>query len=83
VPVPELRLRFWTEPEIELDLAKEAGSTVFRLGIDWDRLVPEEPIDGTEKVVHFVIYIAQTLIFCKDRYLNLVGRQSSGMLASR
>lgn len=53
VPVPEKRLRFWTKPEIELDLAKETGITVFRLGIDWGRLVPEEPTNGTEQVVQF------------------------------
>lgn len=50
VPIPDQRLRFWTEPKIELDLAKEAGSGVFRLGIDWGRLVPEEPKNGTEQV---------------------------------
>ncbi|CAM6124246.1 unnamed protein product [Calypogeia fissa] len=50
VPIPDQRLRFWTEPEIELDLAKEVGITVFRLGIDWGRIVPEEPVDGTEQV---------------------------------
>lgn len=49
IPLADQRLRFWTEPEIELDLAKETGSTVFRLGIDWGRLVPEEPTNGTEQ----------------------------------
>lgn len=54
VPIPDQRLRFWTEPEIELDLAKEAGITVFRLGIDWGRLVPKEPINGTEQAVELL-----------------------------
>lgn len=51
VPIPEERLRFWTQPEIELDLAKETGITVFRLGIDWGRLVTEEPYNGMDQAV--------------------------------
>jgi beta-glucosidase/6-phospho-beta-glucosidase/beta-galactosidase len=35
---PELRLEFWSKPEIELDLAKQLGVTVFRLGVDWGRI---------------------------------------------
>eukprot|EP00249_Psilotum_nudum_P018963 c27039_g2_i1 orf=213-1979(-) len=49
VPLPDQRLRFWTEPDIDLRLAKETGVTVFRLGIDWGRIVAAEPINGTEK----------------------------------
>lgn len=37
---PKRRLDFWTHPEIELDLAKELGVKVFRLGVDWGRLQP-------------------------------------------
>lgn len=37
---PERRLDFWTNPEVELDLAKELGVKVYRLGIDWQRLQP-------------------------------------------
>ena len=37
---PEERLRFWTEPEIEIDLAAELGVHVFRLGVDWERIHP-------------------------------------------
>ncbi|KAL2644809.1 hypothetical protein R1flu_012396 [Riccia fluitans] len=51
IPIPEERLRFWTEPEVELNLAKEAGVSVFRLGIDWGRIVTEEPIHGMDQVV--------------------------------
>ena len=40
---PEERLQFWTHPEVELDLAKETGVSVFRLGVDWARLVPTGP----------------------------------------
>jgi beta-glucosidase/6-phospho-beta-glucosidase/beta-galactosidase len=40
---PETRLRFFSDPEPEIILAKEAGSKVFRLGVDWGRLVPFLP----------------------------------------
>lgn len=36
----EERLGFWSHPEIEIALAKEAGVKVFRLGVDWGRLIP-------------------------------------------
>lgn len=42
-PVPEERLRFWTAPETEIDLAVELGISVYRLGVDWGRLVPIHP----------------------------------------
>lgn len=46
---PEDKLQFWTKPEIELDLAKELGVKVFRLGIDWQRLVPISPFKTNKK----------------------------------
>jgi beta-glucosidase/6-phospho-beta-glucosidase/beta-galactosidase len=36
--VPEDRLKFWTQPEIEIDLAHELGTQIFRLGVDWGRI---------------------------------------------
>ncbi len=42
-PQPEIRLNFWSKPEVEIELAKELGVSVFRLGIDWGRLVPNKP----------------------------------------
>lgn len=36
--LPEERLRFWTQPEIEIGLASELGVQVFRLGVDWGRI---------------------------------------------
>lgn len=32
VPHPEERLRFWSDPDIELKLAKNTGVQVFRMG---------------------------------------------------
>lgn len=37
------RLRFWTEPEVEIGLATELGSSIFRMGVDWSRLAPHPP----------------------------------------
>ena len=42
------RLRFWSEPEVELDLVAESGAKVFRTGLDWTRLVPEDPRKGNK-----------------------------------
>jgi beta-glucosidase/6-phospho-beta-glucosidase/beta-galactosidase len=39
-PFPNERLRFWTQPEIEINLAKDLGVQVFRLSLSWERLVP-------------------------------------------
>ncbi|MDB2447243.1 family 1 glycosylhydrolase [bacterium] len=40
---PTRRLDFFTNPEVEILLAKESGAKVFRLGVDWGRLVPNLP----------------------------------------
>ncbi|KAF8644477.1 hypothetical protein HU200_066444 [Digitaria exilis] len=45
VPCPQERLKFWSDPETELKLAKETGISVFRMGIDWTRVMPKEPTD--------------------------------------
>uniref|UniRef100_A0A0C9RLY0 TSA: Wollemia nobilis Ref_Wollemi_Transcript_11775_2447 transcribed RNA sequence n=1 Tax=Wollemia nobilis TaxID=56998 RepID=A0A0C9RLY0_9CONI len=49
---PEERLRFWSDPETELKLAKDTGVTMFRMGVDWTRIMPVEPIDGNQKSVN-------------------------------
>lgn len=43
VSQPERRLDFFTNPEVEIKLAAEAGVKVFRLGVDWGRLTPKLP----------------------------------------
>ncbi|GAB2265690.1 Galactolipid galactosyltransferase sfr2, chloroplastic [Dionaea muscipula] len=53
VPHPEERLRFWSDPDVELKLAKNTGITVFRMGVDWTRIMPKEPTDGLEEIVNF------------------------------
>ncbi|MEN9809532.1 MAG: hypothetical protein RLZZ488_1099 [Pseudomonadota bacterium] len=43
VDFPEQRLRFWSEPETELDWAQSTGIKTLRIGLDWGRLVPNAP----------------------------------------
>ncbi len=40
---PEKRTLFWTQPEADLDLARDSGAKVIRMGIDWGRLTPHKP----------------------------------------
>jgi beta-glucosidase/6-phospho-beta-glucosidase/beta-galactosidase len=40
---PKRRLEFWSHPKVEIDLAAETGVKIFRLGVDWQRLVPAQP----------------------------------------
>lgn len=47
----EDRLKFWSDPDKEVKLAKETGVTVFRMGIDWSRIMPKEPTEGIKKAV--------------------------------
>jgi beta-glucosidase/6-phospho-beta-glucosidase/beta-galactosidase len=42
------RLKFWSDPDTELKLAKETGISVFRLGIDWTRVMPKEPTEDSK-----------------------------------
>ncbi|XP_065863885.1 beta-glucosidase-like SFR2, chloroplastic [Euphorbia lathyris] len=53
VPHPEERLKFWSEPDTELKLAKDTGVGVFRMGIDWTRIMPQEPVNGLKEAVNF------------------------------
>jgi beta-glucosidase/6-phospho-beta-glucosidase/beta-galactosidase len=39
-PTAPQRLRFWSTPEVELDLAQSTGFEIFRLGADWGRIMP-------------------------------------------
>lgn len=53
VPHPEERLRFWSDPDTELKLAKDTGVTVFRMGIDWSRVMPHEPVNSLKESVNY------------------------------
>ncbi|KAJ4866009.1 hypothetical protein Rs2_52473 [Raphanus sativus] len=52
-PHPEDRLKFWSDPDKEVKLAKETGVTVFRMGIDWSRIMPKEPTEGIKEAVDY------------------------------
>lgn len=43
VAIPDQRLRFWSEPEVEVGLAASTGIGILRLGVDWGRIVPTRP----------------------------------------
>jgi hypothetical protein len=45
---PEERLRFWSEPEVELGWTASTGVRSIRIGLDWGRLVPHLP--GSTKI---------------------------------
>ncbi|KAG1326146.1 beta-glucosidase-like SFR2, chloroplastic [Cocos nucifera] len=53
VPHPQERLRFWSDPDTELKLAKDTGVGVFRMGIDWARIMHKEPVKGLKDSVNF------------------------------
>lgn len=60
--VREERLRFWSDPDTKLKLAKDTGVQVFRMGVDWSRIMPEEPLSGLKVVrnyskIHFSTFI--------------------------
>lgn len=56
----EERLRFWSDPDTELKLAKETGISVFRMGIDWTRIMPKEPVNGIKETVSLIMTILYT-----------------------
>lgn len=59
--VPQDRLRFWSDPEAEIQLAAGAGVEALRLGVDWGRLVPREPLNGTALAVSHPLHRSQRL----------------------
>lgn len=50
IPKAKERLRFLSEPEVEIDLAAETGVKLFRLGLEWSRLVPKHPAQLTDRI---------------------------------
>lgn len=53
VPNPQERLKFWSDPDTELKLAKETGISVFRMGVDWTRIMPKEPTEDLKSSVNY------------------------------
>jgi beta-glucosidase/6-phospho-beta-glucosidase/beta-galactosidase len=48
-------MRFWSDPDTELKLEKDTGVSVFRMGIDLTRIMPEEPVNGLEENVSWTL----------------------------
>ncbi len=46
----EKRLNFWSRPDVEIDLAKNLGADIYRYGIAWQRLAPEDPSTFCQKI---------------------------------
>ena len=44
-PFASERLRFWSDPEPELELMRGLGVNSMRMGVDWGRLMPHRPGD--------------------------------------
>ncbi|CAD6344046.1 unnamed protein product [Miscanthus lutarioriparius] len=53
VPCPQERLKFWSDPDTELKLAKETGISVFRLGLIGQGKSKRKPIVGVAHHVSF------------------------------
>ncbi|PKA51544.1 Beta-glucosidase-like SFR2, chloroplastic [Apostasia shenzhenica] len=68
VPQPKERLRFWSDPDTELKLAKDSGISVFRMGIDWTRIMPKEPQTSLNEIVNFAAL---------ERYRSIIERVHS------
>lgn len=65
---PAERLQFWTHPEIELDLAQKLQVQSFRMGIDWQRVMPQ---DGVFDEVAIKRY-HEILSMAKERNLKIM-----------
>lgn len=53
----EERLRFWSDPDRELELAKGTGISVFRMGVDWSRIMQKEPINDLKETVSLIFTV--------------------------
>ncbi|KAH7286003.1 hypothetical protein KP509_33G055200 [Ceratopteris richardii] len=68
---PEQRLRFWSDPDTEIELAQKANVQLYRMGIDWTRIMPIEPLEGVESSVDWAAV---------DRYKEIIQKvRSAGM----
>lgn len=50
----EDRFKFWLDFDKEVKLVKEIGVIVFRMGIDWFRIMFKEFIEGIKEVVSLI-----------------------------
>ncbi|KAI3821532.1 hypothetical protein L1987_09100 [Smallanthus sonchifolius] len=71
VPNPEERLRFWSDPDTELKLARDAGVKVFRMGIDWTRIMPKEPLNGLKESINYAALERYRWIISRVHFYNI------------
>nr|QJC44977.1 beta glucosidase 14 [Stevia rebaudiana] len=71
VPNPEERLRFWSDPDTELKLASDTGVKVFRMGIDWTRIMPKEPVNGLKESINYAALERYRWIINRVQYYNM------------
>ncbi|KAI3821533.1 hypothetical protein L1987_09101 [Smallanthus sonchifolius] len=71
VPNPEERLRFWSDPDTELKLARDAGVKVFRMGIDWTRIMPKEPLNGLKESINYAALERYRWIISRVHFYNM------------
>lgn len=57
--IPQERLKFWTNPEVELDLAAKTGIQVYRLGVDWGRVMPKPHVFDQEVIKRYHQILSQ------------------------
>lgn len=72
--VREERVRFWFDFDIEFKFVKDIGVIVFRMGVDWLRIMFKELIGDFKEFVSFVFFFG-FVFFCKiyvlKRYVKL------------
>ncbi|KAJ0570486.1 putative beta-glucosidase [Helianthus annuus] len=71
VPNPEERLRFWSDPDTELKLARDTGVKVFRMGVDWTRIMPKEPVNGLKESINYAALERYRWIISRVQYYNM------------
>ncbi|MBU6153356.1 MAG: family 1 glycosylhydrolase [Bdellovibrionales bacterium] len=52
-PDAAARLRFFSNPEPELDAVSASGISVYRLGLDWQRIMPEKDRFDEGAILHY------------------------------
>ena len=78
-PRPAERLRFWTEPEVEINLAKEAGVAVFRTAAGRDKSAPCAHMDGARAIARIAVVRASA----RTRGRGGIARSAVGLRYAR
>ena len=77
-PRPRERLRAYTEPRVDIDLAIATGISLYRTGVDWGRLVPNCSLDADDasrcaiQDERALAQYARTLGYVKSRGLKVM-----------